>query len=85
MSILLLPLVGGFYPGIGALASGQIEGVKVDLAHVPGNGEAAARRLLGPAVSPATLKLLENGGKETALSPASIAAVVLASPDFQRR
>jgi hypothetical protein len=36
-------------------------------------------------VSPATLKLLENGAKGTALSPASIAAVVLASPDFQRR
>jgi uncharacterized protein (DUF1800 family) len=69
----------------GALAAGQIEGVKVDLALVPNNGEAAARRLLGGAVSPATLKLLENGARETALSPASIAAVVLASPDFQRR
>jgi uncharacterized protein (DUF1800 family) len=69
----------------GALAAGQIEGVKVDLAHVPSNGEAAARRLLGAAVSPETLKLLENGAKGTALSPASIAAVVLASPDFQRR
>ena len=69
----------------GALAAGQIEGVKVDLAHVSSNGEAAARRLLGAAVSPATLKLLENGAKGTALSPASIAAVVLASPDFQRR
>ena len=69
----------------GALAAGQIAGVKVDLAHVSSNGEAAARRLLGAAVSPATLKLLENGAKGTALSPASIAAVVLASPDFQRR
>ena len=69
----------------GALAAGQIEGVKVDLTHVSSNGETAARRLLGAAVSPATLKLLENGAKGTALSPASIAAVVLASPDFQRR
>ena len=69
----------------GALTAGQIAGVKVDLAHVPNNGEAAARRLLGAAVSPATLKLLENGARETTLSPASIAAVVLASPDFQRR
>jgi uncharacterized protein (DUF1800 family) len=69
----------------GALAAGQIEGVKVDLSHVPGNGEAAARRLLGAAVSRETLKLLENGARETPLSPASIAAVVLASPDFQRR
>ena len=69
----------------GALAAGQIEGVKVDLAHLSGNGDAAARRLLGAAVSPATLKLLENGAAGKALSPPSIAAVVLASPDFQRR
>jgi len=44
-----------------------------------------ARQLLGAAVSPATLKLFENGTEGTLLSPASIAAVVLASPDFQRR
>jgi len=69
----------------GALAAGRIDGVKVDLAHLPTNGDAAARRLLGPSVSPATLKLLENGETARGLSPASIAAVVLASPDFQRR
>jgi uncharacterized protein (DUF1800 family) len=69
----------------GALAAGQIEGVKVDLSHLTGKGEAAARRLLGAAVSPGTLKLFENGTEGTLLSPASIAAVVLASPDFQRR
>jgi uncharacterized protein (DUF1800 family) len=69
----------------GALAAGRIAGVKVDLAHVTGNGEAVARQLLGAAVSPATLKLFENGTEGTLLSPASIAAVVLASPDFQRR
>ena len=69
----------------GALAAGQIEGVKVDLAHLPGNGEAAARRLLGAAVSPATLTLLETRAAGKTLSPANIAAVVLASPDFQRR
>ena len=68
----------------GALAAGKIEGVRVDLAHL-GNGEAVARRLLGAAISPATLKLLESGGEGTLLSPASVAAVVLASPDFQRR
>jgi uncharacterized protein (DUF1800 family) len=68
----------------GALAAGQIEGVKVDLTQLPGKGDAAARRLLGTAVSPATSKLLEKPEGEP-LSPASIAAVVLASPDFQRR
>jgi uncharacterized protein (DUF1800 family) len=69
----------------GALAAGRIEGVKVDLAHLPTNKDAAARQLLGAAVSPATLKLLETRDAGQALSPASIAAVVLASPDFQRR
>jgi len=68
----------------GALVAGKIEGVKVDLA-LAGNGQAVARRLLGAALSPATLKLLENGAEGTLLSPASVAAVVLASPDFQRR
>ena len=68
----------------GALAAGQIDGVKVDTARLPKDGEAAARRLLGAAVSPGTLSRLENGGKQP-LSPASLAAVVIASPDFQRR
>ena len=70
---------------VGSLVSGQIGGIKVELGPLDGNAEAAARRLLGPAMSRETLKLLENGTKEAALSPASIAAVVLASPDFQRR
>ena len=69
----------------GALTAGQIDGVTVDLSQLPAKGEAAARRLLGLAMSPATLKLLENSAKETTLTPASMAAVVLASPDFQRR
>ena len=69
----------------GALAGGQIEGVKVDLTHLSSNGEAVARRLLGAGVSPATLKLLEHGAASETLLPSSIAAVVLASPDFQRR
>ena len=71
----------------GALAAGQIEGVKVDLAHLSTDGDVVARRLLGAAMSPATLKLLKLDTRDAAkeLSPASIAAVVLASPDFQRR
>jgi uncharacterized protein (DUF1800 family) len=69
----------------GALTAGQVEGVKVDLTSIPDNGEAAARRLLGTAVSRETLKLLEKNANGAALSPATIAAVVLASPDFQRR
>jgi uncharacterized protein (DUF1800 family) len=68
----------------GALAAGKIEGVKVDEAGLPNTGEAAARRLLGAAVSPATRSRLENGASQP-LSPASLAAVVIASPDLQRR
>jgi uncharacterized protein (DUF1800 family) len=67
-----------------ALAASKIDGVKVDAAKLPGNGEAAARRLLGASVSRATLSQLENGASPP-LSPASLAAVVIASPDFQRR
>jgi uncharacterized protein (DUF1800 family) len=67
-----------------ALVASKIDGVKVDAAKLPGNGEAAARRLLGASVSRATLSQLENGASPP-LSPASLAAVVIASPDFQRR
>ena len=69
----------------GALAAGQIEGVKVDAASLPNTGDVAARRLLGAAASPATKSQLENGAPGRELSPASMAAVLLASPDFQRR
>src|SRR5262249_11122556 len=68
----------------GALAAGQIDAVAVDLSHLPSSGDAAARRMLGAAVSPATLTLLEHPDGQP-LTPANIAAVVLASPDFQRR
>jgi uncharacterized protein (DUF1800 family) len=69
----------------GALAAGQIPGVKIDEARLPNTGDAAARRLLGTAASPATLSQLEKNGSSQPLSPASLAAVVIASPDFQRR
>ena len=69
----------------GALTAGKIDGVTVNPAQLPPNGDAAARRLLGTAVSPATLKLLDHPETGQILSPAGIAAVVLASPDFQRR
>ena len=68
----------------GALAAGQIEGVKVDATRLPNNADAAARTLLGSAASRATLSRLGNGSSQP-LSPASLAAVLIASPDFQRR
>jgi uncharacterized protein (DUF1800 family) len=69
----------------GALTAGKIDGVTVDLAKLPTNGDAAAKRLLGTAVSPATMKLLDHPEARQALSPATMAATLLASPDFQRR
>ena len=69
----------------GALAAGRIEGVKVDEARLPNTGDAAARRLLGTAASQATLSQLEKKGAGEPLSPATLTAVVIASPDFQRR
>jgi hypothetical protein len=69
----------------GALAAGRIEGVKVDLAHLPAIEMRRRGSCSAPRCPPATLKLLETRDAGQALSPASIAAVVLASPDFQRR
>jgi hypothetical protein len=52
---------------------------------LPRNTADAATRFLGTAPSPATLAILEQGlaGKEVAAW--RMAAVLLASPDFQRR
>ena len=69
----------------GALTAGKIDGVAVDLTKFPPDGDAAAKRLLGTAASPATMKLLDHPEAGQTLSPASMAATLLASPDFQRR
>jgi uncharacterized protein (DUF1800 family) len=68
-----------------ALAAGQIEGVAVETARLPRNADAAAKQLLGASASPETLRLLEDDAAGKELSPPSMAAVVIASPDFQRR
>jgi uncharacterized protein (DUF1800 family) len=69
----------------GALTAGQIDGVKVDVTRLPRDSERAVRSLLGISASPATLSQLDHREVGGTLSPASMAAVILASPDFQRR
>jgi uncharacterized protein (DUF1800 family) len=68
-----------------ALASGQIEGVTVDTSRLPTNARAASARLLGVDASPATRLAFEKGLAGRDVTPGSLAALVLASPDFQRR
>jgi uncharacterized protein (DUF1800 family) len=68
-----------------ALLTGGIDGVAVDATRLPREPGVAAARLLGTAPSPATRSVLEKGLAGKDISPSSVAAVVLASPDFQRR
>jgi uncharacterized protein (DUF1800 family) len=68
-----------------ALAAGQIDGVEVDARQLSARAGETVGRLLGEGASSATRALLDNFVSKPELSPASIAAAVLASPDFQRR
>jgi uncharacterized protein (DUF1800 family) len=75
----------GRFNVVHALVAGQIDGVSVDAARLAGKPATAAAQLLGTAPSAATLSLLERELAAKAVSPANLAALVLASPDFQRR
>ena len=71
-----------------ALVNGQVSGVAVDAGSLPKNARAAADLLLGAAPSRATWSTIEKSvaeHPEKDLQPATLAAVVIASPDFQRR
>jgi uncharacterized protein (DUF1800 family) len=77
-----------------ALAAGRIDGVRIDARRLSGRPEETVNRLLGEAAAPATLSLIAKGieGREPppeslgeATAASRLAAVVLASPDFQRR
>jgi uncharacterized protein (DUF1800 family) len=67
-----------------ALAAGQIEGVKVDVARLPRKPADSAAQLLGVPPSRETLAILVKGlpPKDAAVA---LASIVIASPDFQRR
>jgi uncharacterized protein (DUF1800 family) len=67
-----------------ALTNGKVAGASVDAARLPRHPR-AAMELLGSGASRATLeKALGNAG-EKEMPPATLAALVIASPDFQRR
>ena len=68
-----------------ALAGGHIDGVGVAAARLPVTPVMAVKQLLGASASAPTLSLLKNEPADKELSPASVAALVIASPDFQRR
>jgi hypothetical protein len=77
-----------------ALVAGRVEGVKVDPQRMSPKADVTVDRLLGGASSPGTLALLDKDVADKEPSPASVswlviasrlAAVVIASPDFQRR
>jgi hypothetical protein len=66
-----------------ALTSRQISGVKVDLSAFPQSPPVAARRVIGFTPSPAVMTALAQ--PPTALPKEALAAVLIASPDFQTR
>ena len=68
-----------------ALAAGEIEGIKVDGRQLSSKAGPMVERLLGEGASSATRGRLDAFVSNPELSPASLAAAVLASPDFQRR
>jgi uncharacterized protein (DUF1800 family) len=68
------------------LAGGRVSGVKVDFSRLAGKDAAAmARELLGRDASEATLAQIEKSEHGNQPDPARIAALVLSSPEFQRR
>jgi uncharacterized protein (DUF1800 family) len=70
-----------------ALAAGQIPGVKVDTGRFNiKDPSVVARELLNIAPSASTLAALEKGMQDEAVAtPSLLAAIVIGSPDFQRR
>jgi uncharacterized protein (DUF1800 family) len=69
-----------------ALVNGQVPGVKIDNTRFAAMDTAAfVRALLNRDPSPATLAAIEKGSQGKPSSPALVAALVLSSPDFERR
>jgi uncharacterized protein (DUF1800 family) len=69
-----------------ALASGKVQGVKVDISRFNfKEPSAVATELLGIAPSPSTLSAIQNGIQGKEATPSVLASLVMGSPDFQRR
>ena len=68
-----------------SLVTGGIDGVHVRMPPAPLKPAALATHLLGSAPAATTLSILDKAAAAHGGSPAMLAAVVLGSPDFQRR
>jgi uncharacterized protein (DUF1800 family) len=69
-----------------ALTAGQVPGVKVNLSRFNFKDAATvAGELLGVPPSPPTLAAIEKGIQDKEATPSILAALVMGSPDFQRR
>jgi uncharacterized protein (DUF1800 family) len=69
-----------------ALTAGRVAGVTVDVSRFSlGSLPAVARDLLAVPPSASTLAAIEEGARSTDTSPSTLAALVIGSPDFQRR
>jgi uncharacterized protein (DUF1800 family) len=69
-----------------ALANGQVAGVQVDLARFKGQDAAViARELLAREPNEQTMAAIDKGLQGRQATPALVAALILSSPEFQRR
>jgi uncharacterized protein (DUF1800 family) len=69
-----------------SLTAGQIPGTKVDVSRFNFKQPAAvATELMGITPLPATLEAIEKGIEGKEVTPSMLAAVILGSPEFQRR
>jgi hypothetical protein len=70
----------------GALAAGRVPGVKVNTSRFASSDVAGiARSLLNREPSEQTMTAIEKGLQGRPPAPGVVAAVVLSSPEFQRR
>jgi uncharacterized protein (DUF1800 family) len=69
-----------------ALENGQVPGVRVDISRLNfKNPSTVAREVLGVAPSPSMLAAIEKGIQGQEARPSTLAALIIGSPDFQRR
>jgi uncharacterized protein (DUF1800 family) len=69
-----------------ALSAGQVPGVKTDIDRFNAKKAAAvAGEILGMAPPPAAIAAIEKGIEGKEVTPAILVAVVMSSPEFQRR
>jgi uncharacterized protein (DUF1800 family) len=68
-----------------ALAQNHVESVKVDVSRLGDDPNTAAMMLMFRAMSPQTLAAIDKALDQNQKTPAMVAALVIGSPDFQKR